>query len=155
MPFYDPLAAQFANRPLDPWQVSKKNFDFDSGFVGWIRKYLETRKQPCDVVSAKAWINKSKFDGERYELCELQWEAYQDQLQFAESKPKLRALDGDRELHSDHDGATESDAIGAVDAPVEPEIPDKFKRIDGESAEEYRARMARIVSESIKKVGSW
>ena len=166
MPFYDPLAAQFANRPLDAWQVSKKNFDFEMGFVAWIRKYLETRKLPCDVVSAKAWINKSKFDGERYELCELQWEAYQESLKVAE-RPSLKPVVlnsglsggvGDGAGESGVDGA--DDAVGTSPSPSlegggQEDLPDRFRKLEGESGDEYRARMARIVSESIKKVGSW
>jgi hypothetical protein len=152
MRYYDPLAAQFANRPLDPWQLSKKNFDFDLGFVAWIRKYLDVRKLPHDVVSAKAWINKSKFDGERYELCELQWDTYRDSLQFTESKPMLRALDGGRVLpDNDLGGADQSCVDGTDDAPIEPELPDEFKPIEGESPQELQARRLRILRAFVGK----
>ncbi len=155
MPFYDPLAARFANRALDAWQISKKNFDFDSGFVAWIQKYLETRKLPHDVASSKAWINKSKFDGERYELCELQWEAYQESLKAPE-RPALKPVVFDSGVSGgDLHGAGRFDFDRAENASIVPDLPDRFKRLDGETGDEYRARMARIVSESIKKVGSW
>ena len=153
MPFYDPLAARFAQRPLDAWQVSKKNFDFDMGFVAWIRKYLETRKLPCDVVSAKAWINKSKFDGERYELCELQWEAYQESIA---SKPVLKAVVADPLLSGGVGDLANQSAVDCDDdAIAEPELPDEFARLEGESGSEYAARMMRLSREKIKKIGSW
>lgn len=157
MPIHDPFAARFAkDRPLDPWQVSPKKFDFDMQFVRWIQKYLDRLECLHDVVSAKAWINKSKFEEERHDLCQLQWEAYQESLVAAESRSKLRALDGGRNLpDSDLVGADKSSADPVNNASVEPELPDQFRRLDGESAQDYRARMARIVSESIKKVGSW
>lgn len=159
MPFYDPLEAKFANRPLDAWQLSKRNFDFDMGFVGWIQKYLETRKLPCDVVSAKGWINKSKFEGERYELCQLQWEAYQESIK---PKPVLKAVVVDHVL-SGGVGGDADESVADRDADVasaplsypEPELPDEFARLEGESGREYAARMMRISREKIKSIGSW
>jgi hypothetical protein len=153
MPFYDPLAARFDNRPLDAWQLSKKNFDFDLGFVAWIRRYLETRKLPHDVLSAKAWINKSKFNGERYELCELQWEAYREELQFTESKPVLRVVGGDCDVPSGGgDGANQSGVDCAVDAVMRSPLPPDMEEIEGESDADRAVRCRKYVQEKLKKM---
>lgn len=148
MPIYDPLAARFLNTPLAPWQESSKMFHFNAGFVEFIRKYLEARKLISDVASAMAWINKAKFgDGERYELCTLQWQTYQESIA---SKPVLKAVAGDI---GSPDGANgdcgESDVDRATD------VADEFKRRADETSAQYGARMAKSVQESIKKIGNW
>jgi len=153
MAIYDPLAARFLNTPLAPWQESSKLFHFDDGFVAYIRKYLEARKLVSDVVSAKAWINKAKFgDGERYELCTLQWQTYQESIA---SKPVLKAVAGDIGSPDGVNGdCGESDVDRAV-ADVEPDLPDRFKKLEGETPEAYRRRMFVSIQENIKKVGNW
>lgn len=145
---YDPMRSKFANRPLDPWQVSKKKFDFDSGFVAWIQKYLEKLKCTSDVVSAKAWINKGKFgDGERYELCELQWEAYQESLKTPE-RPTVKPVVSDSGLSGgDLHGSGQSDLDRVDDASVE--MPDEFKALEGESPQELQARRLRVLRAKI------
>lgn len=150
----DRFAARFVkDRPLDPWQVSPKKFDFDVQFVRWIQKYLERLECLHDVVSAKAWINKGKFEEERYDLCQLQWEAYQESLVAAESRSKLRALDGGRNVpDSDLDGADKSSADRVDDAPIEPEIPDEFKRLEGESLTAYNSRVKAIARQKMAQM---
>lgn len=155
MSIRDPLAEKFS-ATLAPWKKSGKKFDFDEGFVKWIQKYLEKLKLPCTLIDAKAWINKADFrsdSGERNDRCTLQWEGYQESLVAAESKPKLRALDGGRVVpDSDLDGANQSSADRAVDAPIEPEIPDEFKRLEGESLAAYNKRVGEIARQKMAKM---
>jgi hypothetical protein len=149
MPIYDPLAAQFDNRPLAPWQLSKKTFHFDDGFIKWIQKYLEVRKLPCDGAAAKSWINKFKFEQKRYEDCELQWDEYQESLKAPE-RPSLKPVVSDSGLSGgDLDGANKAGVDGADDAPIEPELPDEFKALEGESPQELQARRLRVLRAKI------
>lgn len=147
---YDPMRSKFANRPLDPWQVSKKKFDFDSGFVVWIQKYLEKLKCTSDLYSAKAWINKGKFgDGERYELCELQWEAYQESLKAPERPSPKPVVSDSRVSGGDFHSADQSDSDGVDDAV---ERPDEFAKREGESGAEYVARMSALTKANMAKM---
>jgi hypothetical protein len=158
----DPLAAKF-EKTLDPWQRSARKFDFEPEFVKWIQKYLEKLECISELVMAKSWINGANFNEKRHDDCTLQWEAFQESIA---SRPALKAVVANpSELCGVGDSAHESVDHRADHASVTSpspslegggqDLPDQFKRLDGESAQDYRARMARIVSESIKKVGSW
>ena len=84
---YDPMSARFDNRPLEPWQKSKAMFDFDEGFVSHIQIYLKDRNKPANLLAAKQWINRFKFDQERYELCHLQWSNYEERKSRSQPTP--------------------------------------------------------------------
>lgn len=130
--YRDRLAEAFAGE-LDPWQRSSQLFDFDPAFVTHIQKYLKERKLPAEVVDAKAWINKSQFQPERYDLCTLQWQAFVAERDKANTPPP----------------ATPQPAPAAPTG----EVPEEFRKQDGETDSEYRARMARFVAEKLRKVG--
>ena len=148
MPLYDPMAARFDNRPLEAWQVSKKTFDFEAGFVKWIQKYLEIRKLPCDAAAAKSWIKNFKFDQKRYEDCELQWDEYQESLKIPE-RPSLKPMVLDSGLPSGNiHGADQSDSDRA-EPEIETELPDEFKALEGESPQELQARRLRVLRAKI------
>ena len=158
--YFDPMAARFAQQqqPLAPWQMSAKLFDFDEGFVKWIQKYLEKRTQPFDVVSAKAWINKSKFQLERYELCELQWAAYQESLQPPAPSPAPKPEQPT--LKPKPVSGPVGVVGGGVAASAEPErdlvpVDPDTVRLQDETDQEYRLRMVRQMREKMTKIGKW
>lgn len=144
----DPLAEKFGNATLAPWKKSATKFDFDEGFVKWIQKYLEKLKLPCTLIDALAWINKADFrsdSGERNDRCTLQWQGYQESLKAPE-RPSLKPVVSDSGVSGgDLHGASQSDLDRVDNAPIEPELPDEFKRLEGETDRELQARRLRVL----------
>ncbi len=144
----DPLAAKF-EKTLDPWQRSVRKFDFDPDFVKWIQKYLEKLQCNSELVMAKSWINGANYAGKRRDDCELQWEAYQESLKAPE-RPSLKPVVSNSVLPV---GDTHDDDRRGLDcdspAPLEPELPDEFKALEGESPQELQARRLRVLRAKI------
>ena len=128
----------------------------------WIQKYLKDRSQPSDVVSAKGWINKTKFTLERYELCELQWEAYQESLKqpapqptpqpAVVNRPVVVPAGGSRVVN---DAPVVSDSQPTVIEPEPVPIDPETVRLEGETDQQYRGRMIRMMREKMQKIGKW
>lgn len=136
----DPLAAKF-EKTLDPWQRSAKKFDFDPEFVRWIQKYLEKLECISEVVMAKSWINGANFNEKRHDDCTLQWEAFQESIA---NRPPLKAVVAH---HSESGGVGDS-----ASQSVEPELPDEFKRLEGESLTAYNKRVGEIARQKMAQM---